>query len=139
MKMEQPTLEGLLSQAKAIAKQHEKIEWGAVAGALLMVCTLAPGSLPEKYTHTRAWSTVAMPDDWLVAVSGLPNISRTGLALLTDQLHLHGFVSVQDAMDFLTLEMGGERTPLSGGRHVIANSRGAEMLLARAKAGKDAT
>ena len=69
---------------------------------LLNLLTLGAFSIDTE--DTRHLESIPMPDAWCESVSELPNISKKGLGILTNDLTKNGFVSVAAARFFLDNE-----------------------------------
>lgn len=125
----------IAKQAKLLAKQNEQSDWAKVSiNAFLIPASF--GSFWLDTTDNSKAKEQAMPDDWLQAVAGLPNVSKSGLNHLAKALTRNGFVSVQDAMDFVEIEqqeMGEEQKKQIGKGKEQQQASGAAMLLARAE------
>lgn len=72
-----------------------------------------------------------MPDTWLEAVADLPEISKVGLAFLGDRINERGFVSIQDALDFLAMETDRARRSHQAKVMRPPLTKGASKVLAR--------
>jgi hypothetical protein len=125
----------IAKQAKILAKQNEQTDWAKVSlNVFLIPATF--GSFWLDTTDNSKAKEQAMPDDWLQAVASLPNVSKSGLNHLAKVLTKKGFISVQDAMDFVEIErrdMAEERKKNAGKGKEQQQAMGAAMLLARAE------
>jgi hypothetical protein len=127
--------ESIARQAKSLAAENTTTDFAAVAlnfVALPLTMGLFCIDVDDK-TKTKK---VAVPDEWLVAVSGLPVISRKGLELLADAMKEKGWVSLAEAVRFIEIEQDAIKLATKKDGDVnkaAASSAGASLLLARAE------
>ncbi|MPQ69458.1 hypothetical protein [Pseudomonas sp. MWU12-2323] len=123
-------------QAKILALQNTNVSFAALALNMIAL-PLTMGLISVDIHDKSKAQDVAVPDEWLASVAGLPTISRKGLELLADAMKAKGWVSVAEAIRFVEIEQAANRhnqdgtTPSDPGSKVY--SPGASMLLARAE------
>lgn len=62
------------------------------------------GVAGEAYSQRKDLSEARMPDEWLGKVADTPEASQEGVAHLARRLADKGFVSVNDALEWLSIE-----------------------------------
>lgn len=127
----------IAAEANRIADRNTTTDWSAVAlNAASMLTLLTP---VVETGDTSKLALVAMHDDWLGAVAGLPMISTEGLAFIAKAISGKGWVSCADALKFLKIE---EATQVAAAKKMAGisspaapfQSQGTAQLLARAEA-----
>lgn len=125
----------IASQASVLLQQNQETNWSLVClNVLLIPTTLGALCLPTD-DNSKAREK-AVPDEWLKAVASLPNVSKEGLGFMTKSLSKKGFVSVQDAIDFVKIEkreMAAQQKIRVDQEKEQLQATGAAMLLARAE------
>lgn len=134
--------------AEALAAAVREAEWGS--GPVVSLALLEPLGLLASMASFPVGVTIAlvgivggvlesklaaskerMPDEWLGQVAEATSVSQEGLAFLAKRLASAGFVSVQDALDWLVFEEAHAKALAS--RQAVQEP-GAAALLKRAKA-----
>jgi hypothetical protein len=122
--------QNIAQQAEELSRATTRTNLGhAVLGALLMPLTL--GLVVIDPSDRTLSETTAMPDEWLAAVSGLPEISRPGMEFLANVMKTKGWVSVSQALEFVELESAAQAAAVTAAPDVAG--AGAAMFLARAE------
>ena len=127
--------EAIAKQAKSLAAENTKTDFAAVA-LNIVALPLSMGCFLLPTDDTSKTKEVAVPDEWLASVAGLPSISRRGLELLADSMKDKGWVSVAEAVHFIELEQAAmltERKTEENATKAAKASVGASLLLARAE------
>ena len=125
--------QNIAKQASSLAGKNSKTDWDKVAINLFLIpATL--GAVSIDIEDTNHLENTAMPDSWCDSVSEIPNVSKRGLEILTKDLATKGFVSIEAANRFVSVEKTvladrGKKEELS----TKLNNEGAAKLLARAE------
>lgn len=91
-----------------MATKHTRTDWSAVALNLpLFVVTY--GLVAISTEDRSALAAAAMPDTWVCAAAELPAASAKNLARLRQAIEKRGFVSIEDADRFCTVELAREQ------------------------------
>lgn len=125
----------IAQQAKSLAERNTKTDFAAVA-LNIVALPLSMGCFLFPTDDTSKTTEVAVPDEWLASVAGLPSISRKGLELLVDAMKAKGWVSVAEAVRFIEIEqaamLAAQETDENATKAAEAPG-GASLLLARAE------
>ena len=122
----------IAAEAATLVDKNTSTDWGAVAiNALVLPFLLTPIMSVEDKSKLK---TTAIGDEWLAVVAGLPVVSRAGLALLANALERKGWVSVDEAAEFIRIESEAQQLASEQAKAEQTSARpGASMLLARAE------
>lgn len=124
-------LDDIGRETKELALTKTRLSWGAIAlNAITVPLTGCVIDVEDK----SALRTSQVDDAWLAAVAGLPTISRSGLEFLSAALVHKGWVSIEEALQFVDIEkvQSKESEKIASAKSSLEN-RGAVMLLARAE------
>jgi hypothetical protein len=98
----------LMAGVALMATKHTRTDWSAVALNLpLFVVTY--GLVAISTEDRSALAAAAMPDTWICAAAELPAASAKNLARLRQAIEKRGFVSIEDADRFCTVELAREQ------------------------------
>ncbi len=127
--------ESIAQQAKSLAAQNTTTDFAAVA-LNIVALPLTMGCFVIPTDDTSKTKEVAVPDEWLASVAGLPSISRKGLELLADAMKTKGWVSVSEAVRFIEIEQAALQSTAKqdqSATKATESAVGASLLLARAE------
>lgn len=127
--------ESIAHQAQSLSAQNTKTDFTAVA-LNIVALPLTMGCFFLSTDDSSKTKDVAMPDEWLASVAGLPSISRQGLELMADAMRTKGWVSVAEAVRFIEIERAAIQASTElddSAEKVLRSSVGASLLLARAE------
>ena len=98
----------LMAGVALMATKHTKTDWSAVAlNVPLFVLTY--GLVAMSTDDRSALAETAMPDTWVCAAAELPAAAPKNLARLRLAIEKRGFVSIEDADRFCTVELVREQ------------------------------
>lgn len=105
-------------------------EYGETVSGLHMPAGIAMGViglLGDQYIAGNPLRERPMSDDWVGQVAAAPDVSAKGLAFLAKRLIEQGFVSAQDALDWIRLEKAERdrvaRLPGEGARKLLERAQ----------------
>jgi hypothetical protein len=110
-----------------MATKHTSTDWSAVAlNVPLFVLTY--GLVAMSTEDRSALAVTAMPDSWVCAAAELPAAAPKNLARLRQAIDKRGFVSIEDADRFCTVELAREQEAALQRTRAAAVERGHESV-----------
>lgn len=91
-----------------MAGQHTTFDW-TIAAVNVPLFVLTYGIVQFSTEDERALATTPMPDSWVLSAAGLTSASNKNLRKLQKAFEAKGFVSINDADRFCTVEFERER------------------------------
>lgn len=98
----------LMAGVALMASKHTRTDW-AIAALNVPLFVVTYGLVALNADDRKALATTPMPDTWVRAAAELPAAAPKNLAKLLKAIERQGFVSIEDADRFCTVELAREQ------------------------------